>query len=96
VKTFTKRDLTDVTARKGRITQNEARDVVQMFLDNIRYAVLAGHRVELRNFGVFALKVRKPRRARNPRTGETISLPERHVVSFKSGLSLRPTARANA
>ena len=45
-------------------------------------------RIELRNFGVFEVKKRKARQARNPRTGETVMVPERCVVRFKSGMEM--------
>jgi nucleoid DNA-binding protein len=59
-----------------------------MVFDGIRETLLEEGRIELRNFGVFEVKKRRARKARNPRTGETISVPERRVVTFKAGLEM--------
>jgi nucleoid DNA-binding protein len=67
------------------LTQLQARDVVQRTLDAILRALVAEGRIELRNFGVFEVKRRAPRRARNPRTGEDVMTPARNVVTFKPG-----------
>jgi nucleoid DNA-binding protein len=50
-------------------------------------------RIELRNFGVFEVKKRKPRQARNPRTGEKVLIPEKAVVTFKQGLEMEKRVR---
>ena len=59
--------------------------IVQKKLDAIINVLAAEGRVELRNFGVFVVKRRKPRRSRNPRTGEKIMVGERFTVTFKPG-----------
>jgi len=53
--------------------------------DGIVETLLSEGRIELRNFGVFEIKQRKPRRARNPKTGERVAVPPRAVVTFKPG-----------
>ena len=50
--------------------------------------MLSEGRIELRNFGVFEIRQRRPRRARNPKTGETVSVPARAIVTFKPGRAM--------
>src|ERR1700681_2552704 len=57
-------------------------------LDGIIDTLEKERRIELRNFGVFEVKQRKPRKARNPRTGESVMVPARFVVTFKPGLEM--------
>jgi nucleoid DNA-binding protein len=59
--------------------------VVQGVLDGITKTLLKEGRIELRNFGVFEVKRRKPRKARNPRTGEALDIPAKLFVTFKPG-----------
>ena len=72
-------------AHRSGIRQVQALVIVQGVFDGIVETLLSEGRIELRNFGVFEVKRRKPRRARNPRTGETVSVPARAVVTFKPG-----------
>jgi integration host factor subunit beta len=58
---------------------------VQKVFDGITETLLHDGRIELRNFGVFEVKKRQPRKARNPRTGEEVSVPAKLVVTFKAG-----------
>ena len=58
---------------------------MQKTFDAIVEALVAEHRIELRNFGVFEVKRRAPRKARNPRTGDKVFVPEKYVVTFKPG-----------
>lgn len=71
------------------VKQIIVRNVVQRTLDAILEALSKGERIELRNFGVFQVKTRKPRVGRNPRTGETVTVPERQIVVFKSGREMK-------
>jgi nucleoid DNA-binding protein len=57
---------------------------------------VAEHRIELRNFGVFEVKRRAPRKARNPRTGDKVLVPEKYVVTFKPGKERERQAAAAA
>jgi integration host factor subunit beta len=81
----TKREIVKVIAERTALTQVQANDLVQAFLDALVETVIQERRVELRNFGVFELKTRAPRKARNPRTGETLIVPERQAIVFKPG-----------
>jgi nucleoid DNA-binding protein len=79
----TKREIVKSIAEKTALTQAQTAEVVQLTLDSIVAAVLDEGRVELRNFGVFEVKHRKPRKARHPVTGETMDVPARNVVVFR-------------
>ena len=82
---MTKRDLVIRISNDTNLIQQDVLTVVQKTLDYITEALIKGETVELRNFGVFEVKTRKPRRARNPRTGEPVDVPARRVVTFKPG-----------
>lgn len=82
---MTKRDIVKTLADKFALSQVDARKIVQGTFDAIVTTLVEQGRIELRNFGVFEVKTRKPRRARNPRTGEPVEVPARRVVTFKPG-----------
>ena len=82
---MTKRDMTKAIADETGIPQVQAAAIVQRIFDGITETLLTEGRIELRNFGVFEVKERKPRRARNPRTGEAVDVPGKLVVTFKPG-----------
>lgn len=88
--TLTKRDLvTRISAETG-LSQQQTLDVVQKTLNYISEALSKGDKVELRNFGVFEVKVRKARIGRNPNEPETdVPIPARSVVKFKAGKEMR-------
>ena len=69
------------------------KEVVQMTLDSIVDSLTKGETVELRNFGIFKVKTRKPRLGRNPKTGESVEIPGKKVVSFKPGLVMKDKVR---
>ena len=87
---LTKRDIViKIFTEKG-YPQKHIRDSVQMTLDAISEALLAGRDVELRNFGVFQVQVRKSRVGRNPNRPETdVIIPKRAVIKFKAGKELK-------
>ncbi|MFA4981916.1 MAG: HU family DNA-binding protein [Candidatus Omnitrophota bacterium] len=86
---MTKKDIVLKIAEETALKQVDVKQVVQKTLDHVIQALAAGKTVELRNFGVFKVKSRKPKMARNPRTGAAVSVPERKVVSFKSGMIMK-------
>jgi len=88
--TLTKRDLVIRISNETGLVQQQVLDVVQKTLDYIAEALAKGDKVELRNFGVFEVKVRKARIGRNPNAPETdVPIPERSVVKFKPGKEMR-------
>ena len=88
--TLTKRDLVIRISGETGLTQQQVFDVVQKMLDCISEALAKGDKAELRNFGVFEVKVRKARVGRNPNKPETdVPIPARSMVKFKSGKEMR-------
>jgi nucleoid DNA-binding protein len=87
---MTKRDLVMRISNETGLVQQEVLDVIQKTLDYISEAVAKGETVELRNFGVFEVKVRKARVGRNPNEPATdVPIPARSVVKFKPGKEMR-------
>lgn len=86
---MTKRELVINVASKLGMTQNEVADIVQTMFDTITETLVAGDRLEIRNFGVFEVKARDSRVGRNPRTGVEVPIPEKRVASFKPGKMLK-------
>ncbi len=86
----TKRDLVIHISNDTGLIQQDVMAVVQKTLDYITEALIAGKNVELRNFGVFEVKLRKPRVGRNPNDpGKDVQIPARAVVKFKAGKEMR-------
>lgn len=85
---MTKKDIVRVVAEKFDVSQSFIKKVVQATLDEIVQALSSEGRIELRNFGVFGVKHRKSRRARNPRTMREVKTKARYVVTFKSGKNM--------
>lgn len=71
------------------LPQQDVERVVNAVLEEIIVALENGNRVELRGFGAFSVKRRDARQGRNPRTGEAVDVPEKHVPFFKTGKLLR-------
>lgn len=90
---MTKKDIVIKIAEETGLKQIDVKLIVQKTLDTLVAALSKGETVELRNFGVFKVKSRKPRIGRNPKTGATVPIPERKVVSFKSGMVMRKKVR---
>jgi nucleoid DNA-binding protein len=87
---LTKRDLVVRISSETGLVQQHVLEVVQKTLDYIAEAVSKGRKVELRNFGVFEVKVRKARIGRNPNAPENdVRIPPRAVVKFKPGKEMR-------
>ena len=88
--TLTKRDLVIRISEETGLIQQQVLTVVQKTLDYIAESLAKGDKVELRNFGVFEVKVRKARIGRNPNAPATdVPIPERSVVKFKPGKEMR-------
>ena len=90
IMTLTKRDLVVRISEETDLIQQQVLEVVQKTLDYIAEALARGDKVELRNFGVFEVKVRRARIGRNPNAPATdVPIPERSVVKFKPGKEMR-------
>jgi integration host factor subunit beta len=83
---MTKTDLVSkLVEANPRLSQREAKIIVGTIFGEIAAALTHGDRVELRGFGVFSTKRASARRSRNPRTGDSVSVPEKHFITFKPG-----------
>lgn len=71
------------------LRQNDVESIVKTILDVMAQQLSLGNRIEIRGFGSFALVKRSPRNGRNPRTGESVQVPEKRVPHFKPGMKLR-------
>ena len=88
--TLTKRDLVLRICEDTGLVQQHVTDIVQRTFDHITKALAKGEKVELRNFGIFEVRVRKARTGRNPSAPETdVPIPARSVVKFKAGREMR-------
>jgi len=85
IRTVSKKDIVKSVAERNGMTTGEAARIVQAFLDQIIETLAAGERIEFREFGIFEPKIRKARIGRNPKTGETVKVPKKAVVTFKPG-----------
>ena len=83
--TITKKELIDRIADNSNQKRVQVKKVVQLFLDEIVSELGKGNRLEFRDFGVFETKLRKARRAQNPKTPEPVAVPEKRTLKFKVG-----------
>jgi integration host factor subunit beta len=83
--TITKKELIDRIAEGTNTRRVQVKRVVQQFLDEIVNELGRGNRLEFRDFGVFESKLRKARKAQNPKTLEPVEVPEKRTVKFKVG-----------
>jgi nucleoid DNA-binding protein len=90
---MTKKEMVIKISEETGLKQTDVKKVVQKALDHIIAALGRGETVELRNFGVFKVRSRRPRVGRNPRTGTKVPIPERKAVSFKVGMVMKKKVR---
>lgn len=84
-----------IADKNPHLYQRDVENIVNAILNEISQALAQGNRVELRGFGAFSVKNRKPRVGRNPRTGESVQVEEKWVPFFKTGKELRERLNAN-
>jgi nucleoid DNA-binding protein len=89
----TKKEIVKTISDEIGLTQLRTKEIVQKTFDAIVEALVAERRIELRNFGVFEVKKRAARKARNPRTGEKVFVSEKFVVTFKPGKEMEEKVR---
>ncbi len=89
----TKKDIVKHIAKKYDLPQGDTKNVVQEFLDTVIHTLATEERLELRDFGIFQVKQRARRKARNPKTGREVSVPPRKVVTFKPGKQMAEQVR---
>ena len=93
---MTRSDLVEeLAARFTQLTHRDAELAVKSMLDAMTEALVKGHRIEIRGFGSFTINRRPPRIGRNPRSGESVMVPEKRVPHFKPGKALREAVDAS-
>lgn len=90
---MTKKEIVKQIADRAQLTQLKTKEIVQWTFDAIVDTLIQDGRIELRNFGVFEVKRRKARKARNPRTGEKVDVEPKNVVTFKPGKEMEERVR---
>lgn len=78
-----------VTEKIGTLTRKQTEIVIDTVFDSIKEAILKGEKIEIRGFGNFKPKIRRPRLARNPKTGEKVEVPGKRIIHFKVGKALK-------
>jgi integration host factor subunit beta len=78
-----------LATRFKQLTANDAELAVKTILDAMNESLVSGYRIEIRGFGSFSINRRAPRLGRNPRSGESVAIPEKRVPHFKPGKGLR-------
>ena len=92
---MTKSVLIDkVAERVEGLTRKQTEIIVETVFEGIKEALSKGDKIEIRGFGNFRLKQRKPRKARNPKTGESVDVPSKRVLHFKVGKALKDALNA--
>jgi len=89
----TKKEIVKAISEEIGLTQLKTKEIVQKTFDAIVETLVTDQRIELRNFGVFEVKERAARKARNPRTGERVDVPAKFVVTFKPGKEMEERVR---
>jgi nucleoid DNA-binding protein len=89
----TKKEIVKTISDEIGLTQLKTKEIVQKTFNAIVEALVEEGRIELRNFGVFEVKKRAARKARNPRTGDKVSVPAKFVVTFKPGKEMEERVR---
>ncbi|MCA8916139.1 MAG: integration host factor subunit beta [Planctomycetes bacterium] len=95
-RTITKKELVLRIAENTQQKQTVTRDIIQLFIDEVINELARGNRLELRDFGVFEVKIRKSRKARNPKTGAEVRVPEKRVVTIKPGKKMKEEINRHA
>ena len=91
---LTKADMAEYLFEELGLNKREAKDMVEMFFEEIRQALEDGRQVKLSGFGNFDLREKKQRPGRNPKTGEEIPITARRVVTFRPGQKLKARVEA--
>ena len=90
---MTKKEIVKAISEQMKLTQLQTKEIVQKTFEAIVDTLVTEGRIELRNFGVFEVKKRAARKARNPRTGDRVNVPEKYVVTFKPGKRMEEEVR---
>ncbi len=86
---LTRKELTETLANTLGFSQINCAQIVDSFLDTMKESMLSGESIKLVHFGTFTVRDKSPRKGRNPRTGETITIKKRQAISFRPSKKLR-------
>ena len=89
----TKKELTELVAKKANLTNKASKEAIKVLLNGIRDSLKRGEKVVITGVGTFSLRTRKARKGRNPKTGETITIASRKAPGFTPGKSLKKAVR---
>jgi integration host factor subunit beta len=89
----TKKEIVKTISEEIGMTQLKTKEIVQKTFNAIVDTLVDERRIELRNFGVFEVKKRAARKARNPRTGQRVDVPQKFVITFKPGKEMEEKVR---
>ena len=92
--TITKDSLVEMIHNEVGLNKREAKELIECFFEQIKKSLENGKDIKLSGFGNFILRNKAPRPGRNPKTGEEVTISERRVVTFKSGLKLKSKLEA--
>ena len=92
--TITKDSLVEMIHNEVGLNKREAKELIECFFEQIKASLENGSDIKLSGFGNFILRNKSPRPGRNPKTGEEVTISERRVVTFKSGLKLKSKLEA--
>ena len=92
--TITKDSLVEMIHNEVGLNKREAKELIECFFEQIKVSLENGNDIKFSGFGNFILRNKSPRPGRNPKTGEEVTISERRVVTFKSGLKLKSKLEA--
>ena len=92
--TITKDSLVEMVHNEVGLNKREAKELIECFFEQIKLSLENGNDIKLSGFGDFMLRNKSPRPGRNPKTGEEVTISQRRVVTFKSGLKLKSKLEA--
>jgi nucleoid DNA-binding protein len=90
---LTKAEIVEIISEKLGLTKKDIARVVDLFFEIIKEGLRSDEHIELRGFGTFEVKTREEREARNPKTGETVTVPKRKVPYFRPGKELKAISK---
>src|SRR6202167_5612970 len=94
--TMTKADLIDEVSRLAELTRKDSEVIVETIFDSVVRSLRAGDKIEIRGFGSFRTRQRKPRVGRNPKTGERVEVPAKKIPFFKPSKELKDLVNDSA
>lgn len=86
---MTKADLVEIIYEKVGLSKKEAKDIVETVFETLKDSLKNGEKIKISGFGNFSVRVKRPRRGRNPQTGEDIEISARRVLTFKASQILK-------